>query len=177
MSGVFMSRNSSINCVCVFLFVIFALLSACWPDDSEAVVLKNRWGVGMSNQLKSDIPSISLKFRKTEQFAWSMMFGVSTKDSQGGYGAGLKVYRMLFLEPYLNFYSSLMGALINKKTTTRSERGFQFDGTLGSEFHFQGLHSIGFSFEFGVSVNKIGDEFSIETVGYHFIQAAVHFYI
>ncbi|MBF0360565.1 MAG: hypothetical protein HQK49_06115 [Oligoflexia bacterium] len=161
----------------IFSALFFISICMMWSNDSEAVVLKNRWGVGMSNQLKNDIPSVSLKFRRTEQFAWSMLFGVSTRDSKGGYGAGLKVYRTLFLEPYLNFYSSLLGAFINKKSINRSEKGFQFDGTLGTEFHFQGLHSIGFSFDVGVSVNKIGDEFCIETVGYHFIQAAVHFYI
>ncbi|MBF0314737.1 MAG: hypothetical protein HQK50_18420 [Oligoflexia bacterium] len=139
--------------------------------------LINRLGVGMSNQLMNDITSISLKMQKSEQFAAGILFGLSTSDKKGGYGAGIKLNRILFVEPQLNFYSSVLLGLINKKTATTSDTGFQCDGTLGSEFHFSGLQSLGFSFEFGVSVNKINNDFNIQTTGYHFITAAIHFYL
>ena len=69
-----------------------------------------------------------------------------------------------------------MGALIKEKNGSVDESGFQFDLTFGSEFHFTGLNSLGFSFEFGISMNKM-DTFIVETVGHHFITAGIHFYL
>ena len=47
---------------------------------------------------------------------------------------------------------------------------------MGSEFSFAGLSSLGFSVEFGLSLNKV-DEFVVETVGDNFIVAGAHFYL
>ncbi len=135
-----------------------------------------RLGIGVTQQLKNDLPGISFKLQKSESFAMGGILGLSTSDNNGGYGAGLKFYRNMFEEPQLNFYSAVMGALIKKKSKTTNESGFQFDLTLGSEFSFSGLHSLGFSFEFGISLNKLND-FIVETVGYQFVVAAVHFYL
>ena len=90
---------------------------------------------------------------------------------------GLKVYRNLFDEPQLTFYTSLLAAIIKERTAVGDDEGFQFDLTVGSEFSFAGLHSLGFSFETGISFNKINSEFAIETVGYHFITAGILFYL
>lgn len=135
-----------------------------------------RLGIGVTQQLKNDLPGISFKLQKSESFALGGILGISTSDRQGGYGAGLKIYRNMFQEPQLNFYSAIMGAIIKRKTQTVDESGFQFDFTLGSEFTFAGLQSLGLSFEFGVSLNKL-DDFVVETVGYQFIVAAIHFYL
>jgi hypothetical protein len=48
--------------------------------------------------------------------------------------------------------------------------------TLGTEFSFEGLESIGFSFEFGISINKL-DDVRIQTTGNNFVTAGVHFYL
>ena len=61
--------------------------------------------------------------------------------------------------------------------TEETENGYQVDGTLGSEFSFQGLESLGFSFEFGISFNKYQGESRIQTIGVNFIQSAIHFYL
>jgi hypothetical protein len=69
-----------------------------------------------------------------------------------------------------------MGALLSNKVNQISYSGFQFDLSLGSEFHLTGLNSLGFSFEFGVSAFK-KKEFIFQTLGDNFIVSEVHFYL
>ncbi|MFZ8932727.1 MAG: hypothetical protein ACO20H_02050 [Bacteriovoracaceae bacterium] len=137
----------------------------------------NRLGVGFSNQLVNDIPAISFKLQKNPVVAIGGVLGYSNSDVGGGYGAGLKLHRIIFDEPFLNFYGSILGALIKQQVSkTESYSGFQFDFSFGSEFTFRGIESLGFSVEFGVSVNKLKD-LVIETAGNNFITAGVHFYL
>lgn len=135
-----------------------------------------RLGAGVSNQLMGDLPAVSFKLQRSRSFAFGGLLGMDTAND-GGMGAGLKIYRNFFDEPQLNFYGSLLGAyLSDKRTTGEDQTGFQFDVTLGSEFSFTGLQSLGFAFEFGVSLNKL-DDFVIETVGDSFIVMMAHFYL
>ncbi|OFZ15795.1 MAG: hypothetical protein A2X86_11250 [Bdellovibrionales bacterium GWA2_49_15] len=143
---------------------------------SEARDNVGRMGIGTSNQIATDLPAISFKILNDPTFAIGGLFGVSTSNTGGGYAAGLKIYKIIYDEPQLSFYVSSMGALLKRKSPGNDGSGFQLDFTLGSEFTFQGLESLGFSFEFGASMNKI-DELVIETVGYHFVTAAIHFYL
>ena len=158
----------------ILLFsVLFTNLSAMAQNSMEAY--RTKIGIGMSNQLMSNTASISLKLQKSRGFAISGMAGANTSD-EGGYGVGMKAYRIIFEEPQLNFYSALMGAILSQKTAGKSTSGFQFDLTLGTEFSFSGLNSLGFSLEFGVSAYKL-DDFVLSTVGNNMINAAVHFYL
>ncbi len=137
---------------------------------------RGRLGVGMSNQLNNNFSALSFKLQKGPSFAMGGLLAFNTDSNSGGYGAGIKAYKILFDEPQLNFYASALVALLNQKTASTSNSGFQLDLTLGSEFFFAGLNSLGFSFEFGVSMSKL-DEFTIQTAGYHFITAGIHFYL
>jgi hypothetical protein len=130
----------------------------------------------MTNQLKNSFPAISFKLQKNRSFALGGLMGISTDGTSGGHGVGLKAYRNIFDEPQLNFYLAGMGAIISNKINTTSYSGFQFDLSLGSEFHFTGLNSIGFSFEFGVSAHKT-KEFVFQTLGNNFIVSEIHFYL
>lgn len=142
-----------------------------------AVERPGRLGIGFSNQLKTDLPALSFKIQRSRSFAFGAMLGLSTDDNSGGLGAGVKIYRILFDEPQLNFYTSLLGAFLKDNNgINTSESGFQFDLTLGSEFSFVGLQSLGFSVEFGLSMNKIND-FVVETTAGGLVIAAVHFYL
>lgn len=154
--------------------VLLSLL--CFTQVSQAFDKMHRLGLGMSNQLKNDFPALSFKTQKNRSFAFGGLAGLSTDKNVGGYGVGLKVYRNIFDEPQLNFYFAGMGALLSNKINQTSYSGFQFDLSLGSEFHFTGLNSIGFSFEFGVSASKT-KEFVFQTLGNNFVVSAVHFYL
>lgn len=141
--------------------------------QSYALNLIGRMGIGMSNQLISDISSISFKVHRSRKTAMGAVIGIDANSDSMDYGAGLKIYRLIFDEPHLNFFGSGLIALIN----VDDKSGYQGDLTLGTEFHIPGIESIGFSFEFGVSINKLDDSTHFQTVGYNFIVAGVHFYI
>ena len=159
-------------------FLIFALLLL--PQMLLAADLRGRLGVGMTNQLANDIPAVSLKIQQSKTFAVGGLLGFKSDEDNTLYGAGVKFYRIIFDEPQLNFYFAGLFAsesYLNDKRETQT--GFQIDGTLGSEFHFQGLESLGFSLEFGVSVRKADETggTSFQTLGDNFLKAAVHFYL
>jgi hypothetical protein len=158
------------------LFLLSLLSLSLFPVSSHGFDKMSRLGVGMSNQLQNDFPALSFKTQKNRSFAFGGLAGLSTDENNGGYGVGLKLYRNIFDEPQLNFYMAFMGAILNNKVNTTSYSGFQFDLSLGSEFHFSGLNSIGFSFEFGASAYKKKD-FVFQTLGNNFIVSAIHFYL
>lgn len=157
-----------------FIFVLSSLMLLSF--ESFAFDKVGRLGLGMSNQLKNEFPAFSFKVQKNRSFAFSGLVGFSSDSQNGGYGAGLKVFRNIFDEPQLNFYFAGMGALLSNKINSTSYSGFQFDLSFGSEFHFQGLNSLGFSFEFGATAVK-KQNFSFQTMGNHFITSAIHFYL
>ncbi len=156
----------------LFIFTLFLFINST-PQAMERI---SRLGIGFSNQLKNDLTAVSFKLQKSKSFAFGGLLGYSNKDDGGGHSAALKVYRNIFDEPNLSFYTSVTGGLISKKTNGESNSGFQADVTLGSEFSFAGLQSLGFSLEFGVSFYKL-DSFISETVGNNFLVSAVHFYL
>ena len=167
-----MKRVSSPYLSC--LIALFLLLS--FHKECYASHQRGRLGIGFTNQLITNIPALSFKLQKSPTFALGGFVALSTNESSGGHGAGIKIYRIIFEEPQLNFYGSFLAGLVGKKTGTTSQSGFQFDFNLGSEFHLKGIESIGFNFEFGISLNKL-DKFAIEIRGNHILTAGVHFYL
>lgn len=156
------------------LMVLIVGLALTTP--AQAMERIGRLGLGFTNQMANDIPSISFKLQRSKSFAFGGLFGYSNSDNGGGTSAAIKLYRNFFDEPHLTFFGSLLGGMISRKTNGVSESGFQVDLTLGSEFSFPGLESLGFSVEFGASFNKIND-FVVETVGDSFLVSSVHFYL
>jgi hypothetical protein len=159
---------------------IFILLLALCPTLLMAADLRGRMGIGFSNQLANNLPAISLKIQQSKTFAIGGLVGFKSDQDNTLYGAGLKFYRIIFDEPQLNFY--LAGLLATQNyvdpDTDKTKSGYQVDGTLGTEFHFSGLESIGFSFEFGVSARNTAQGGSgFQTLGDNFLKAAVHFYL
>src|SRR5690606_5929789 len=109
--------------------------------------------------------------------AFGGMLGFKSDKDHSLYGAAVKAYRLIFDEPQLNFYLAGTFAALNFPDGSSTKSGWQFDGTMGSEFHFAGLESLGFSFEFGFSVNDAGNGTTFETLGQNFLKAAIHFYL
>lgn len=158
---------------CLLLIALLPL-----PAQGQAIDRRGRLGIGASNQLKTDRPSVSFKLQQSRSTSLAGLVSVNT-DDQGGFGAGLKIHRHFFEEPHLNFYGALLGAYLSDKrgSSLESVTGFQVDLTLGSEFHFQGLKSLGFHVDFGVSMSKL-DDFVIQTTGENqFFVMGVHFYL
>jgi hypothetical protein len=158
----------------IFLFVLL------FTSQLFAADLRGRMGIGATNQLANNIPAVSLKIQQSKTFALGGLLGFKSDQDNTLYGAGVKFYRIIFDEPQLNFYMAGLFATETFLDTAKDKvkSGYQIDGTLGSEFHFQGLESIGFSFEFGVSARNADSHGStFQTLGDQFVKAAVHFYL
>jgi hypothetical protein len=159
-----------------FLGLALALLSF-ESMANMGVDRRGRLGIGLSNQLQTDAPSFSFKLQQSRSFSLGGLASVNTA-SDGGFGGGLKLHRHFFEEPHLVFYGALLAAYINDKrgSGVESQSGFQADLTLGTEFHFQGLQSVGFHIDFGLTFSKL-DDFTIRTVGSQFLVMGMHFYL
>lgn len=159
--------------------LIAIIMSLFFASSSFAKDLRGRLGLGMSNQYVNGLPALSVKLQKSRSFAFAGMLAVNNDDVNGGHGYGVKFYKLLFDEPQLNFYTALLLALVseNKGVGIEDNSGFQTDLTLGSEFSFAGLESLGFSLEFGFSANSLGEDVVFKTAGYHVLTAGVHFYL
>jgi len=161
----------------IFLVLLISFVSI---HSAKAADLRSRLGIGASNQLANELPAISFKIQRSKTFALGGLFGFNSDQNHTRYGAGVKFYRIVFDEPQMNFYLAGLFATQNYLTTDdKLETGYQVDGTLGSEFHFAGLESIGFSFEFGVSAREVDSETgtSFQSLADQLIKAAVHFYL
>lgn len=149
--------------------------------NAHAIDLRGRLGVGATNQLANDLPALSLKLQQSKSFALGGLLGLKSDQDHTLYGVGIKFYRIIFDEPLLNFYLAGLFATQNywDDQKEKTKTGFQVDATLGSEFHFQGIESLGFSVEFGFSARDVGksEGTSFETLGDNFIKAAIHFYL
>jgi hypothetical protein len=154
------------------LLVLLLTSSSAWALNKSG-----RMGLGLSNQLVNDLPALSLKIQQNRYFAIGGLLAFRSNEDNTLYGAGLRVYRMIFEEDLLNFYMAGTLASLSYEENNKAKSGYQFDGTMGTEFHIQGIESIGFSFEFGISYNKGPEGRSLETLGNNFLKSAVHFYL
>lgn len=159
-----------------FITTLFVLLCGL-SGTAQARERIGRLGVGMSNQFINEIPAVSFKLQRSPVFAFGLLAGLDTEKDDGGVGAGFKIYKILFEEPNLNFYLSAMGAYISDKILGTSYSGFQVDLGAGTEFNFAAVESLGFSVEFGLSMNKLKHDFRFQTMGHSIVVAGVHFYL
>ena len=154
---------------CLACSVLLSSLSA-WAIDR-----RGRLGIGLSNELSLDVPLFSFKLQKSRSFALGGIIGFDTAKETGSSSAGLKLYHNIFQEPQLHFYSAFLGATSKKKSDL--DNNIHFNLTLGREFSFAGLQSLGFSTEVGICFDK-SDELTIKTAGNNtFLIGSVHFYL
>ena len=152
-------------------FLILLLESGAALAESKSGHL----GIGISNQLANQLPAFSCKLQRTANFGFAVLANFSSDKDHGGHGLAVKMMRTIFEEPQLNFYGGLLvGHVTKKENRVNTIQGIQVDGTLGTEFYFSGLTSIGFSFEMGISVVK-RDHLIIKTAGDIFL--AAYFYL
>lgn len=149
-----------------------------FSHQSHALSLMGRLGLGTNNQFVNNMQTISLKVQRTRAVALGAMIGLNSNSDSTNYALGGKVFRIIYDEPQLNFYSSAMLGLFSYQSATDSTlTGYQADVGLGTEFSFQGLESIGFSFEFGLSYSRYNQKNYFQTTGHNIVTSAVHFYL
>jgi hypothetical protein len=159
--------------------IIFTLILVFFtPQSSYAASLIGRLGIGTTNHLVSEMPAISLKLQRNRSTALGGHFGIDSSSKGVGYALGIKGYKYIYEEPQLNFYSALSGSYFTYIDTAEdTASGYQVDATFGAEFSFQGIESVGFSFEFGLGLSEYQNETSLKTIGHNMISSAVHFYL
>ena len=159
-----MKRFTTIACA---LFLTF---------NTYAIERVGRLGVGFSNTVDESATSLSIKVQRSTSFAYGVIFGIDTADD-GGWHGGIRLYRNIFDEPFLTFYTVGSFLLLNQKNPgSDSDSGFQADLGFGTEFSFQGIDSLGLSAEFGVRFKKV-DDLEVSTMGEHILSAGLHFYL
>jgi hypothetical protein len=161
-------RNLSIITI-TLLFISF---------NSNATSLVGRLGIGTANTLPNNMPTLSLKLQRNASTALGGVFGLDSSPDGSLYALGIKAYRLIYDEPQLNFYSAFGATVFTYNDDANDvKQGNQIIGTFGSEFMFQGIESLGFSFEFGMGVQNYEGQTHIKTLGYNMIQSAIHFYL
>lgn len=162
----------------MYKILLVFILVLCNVSKSRAMNLSGRLGLGLSNQVVSGIDALSLKLQRNRASAFGALIGVDSSSDASNYALGLKGYRVIYDEPQLNFYSALTGIFFTYQDPDDStDSGYQAEAALGTEFTFQGLESVGFSFEFGLGLTKHNGATSVKTIGHNVLVSAVHFYL
>lgn len=156
------------------------LLVLCSVQSAFAMNLVGRLGIGYSNQVVTGIDTLSVKLQRNRANGFGALLGVDSSSDASNYALGLKAYRVIYDEPQLNFYSAFSGIFFTYQDPDdldETKNGYQIEGAFGTEFSFQGLESIGFSFEFGLGMNKYNGSANVGTVGHGIMTSAIHFYL
>ncbi|MCB0394793.1 MAG: organic solvent tolerance protein [Bdellovibrionales bacterium] len=142
----------------------------------QAKELTNRLGVGYSNEMSVDLPSIAAQYYPSPELGLSAALGVETGDDLSNFGLLIKVYRIIFPEDHMNFYMGAGAGLLSTKVDDDNESGFELSGFVGGEFFIPGIDSLGFSFEGGIGIVSLSSGVEFRTIGHHPLQAGMIFY-
>ena len=160
------------------LLIIVFTVFFCNVSSLYAMNLAGRLGIELSNQIVTGIDTLSLKLQRNRSTAFGALLGLNSSSDASNYAIGLKGYRVIYDEPQLNFYSAFTGALFTyEDETDDTDSGYQAEAAFGTEFSFQGLESLGFSFEFGLGVVKHEGSTAVRTIGHSVLSSAIHFYL
>jgi hypothetical protein len=150
--------------------------SACAMLPGDEKNLRGRLGLGFTNQIATaadrTIPALSAKYYISRTTAFGLGVGFDTKSHDSAAALGAKFFKNVFLESNLLFYLGCGLAYVN-----HSGSNMQGSVFLGSEFFFNQLPSLGFSFEAGIRGDNTSGTFAIRTTGDSFLTAGIHFYL
>ncbi len=137
--------------------------------------LSNRIGLGYNNSFSNTsfnrlVPAISIKYGVSKDMAVAGLIGLSTVYPSV-MTLGTKVFKNLFYENNLNFYTAFAIAYVKMLNS-----GVELMGLLGAEYFIPGVESLGLSFETGIGANNLNETFEIKTLGFTFLHAGIHFY-
>lgn len=174
-----MSKAKGVDRIFNMKHLILGIVILLGSQNILAASQAGRLGVGMSNHIVSGIQTLSMKLQRNRAEAVGGIFGLNSSEDGSFYALGLKYYRLIYEEPQLNFYSTAAVATFTAKNddTDETQQGYQVDALFGTEFSFQGLESVGFSFEFGLGMYNYQDKTTIGTQNYNMLRSAVHFYL
>ncbi len=169
-----LNRIDLTRCMTLALLLLTTPLTA---TRTHARELQGRLGLGYNAEFENarvdgGIPAISLKYGLNREFAIEGVFATTTGSPRNGVSA-VKLFKNLFFETNLNFYTFLGGGIVAASGTS----GAQFLGGFGAEFFIPGVESLGFSMETGGTLeNLTSGSFALKTMGLSFLNAGMHFY-
>ncbi|MCO5142212.1 MAG: hypothetical protein M9962_03880 [Oligoflexia bacterium] len=155
--------------------LLLLIFSSTSYANSEAKSLTGRLGLGFTQQIATigdaKIPAISAKYYLSRRTAFSVGTGFDTKSGSSTVAVGSKFFNNLHVESNLFFYAGAGLAYV-------SHKGSKIQGSLfiGSEFFFDKVPSVGFSFEAGVRGDSINGSFAIKTIADSIVTGGMHFY-
>ncbi|MCM2278333.1 MAG: hypothetical protein NDJ89_09680 [Oligoflexia bacterium] len=156
-------------------FACIILLASLAPSLTYGKELQGRLGVGYNSEFANSatqrVPGISLKYGLSRDIAIEGIVGVATTSPSNSVTA-VKLFKNVFYETNLNFYFMLGGGILSANSRT----GAEFLGGVGVEFFIPGIESLGFSMETGGSLDNLGGNFVLKTLGVSFLDAGIHFY-
>lgn len=155
--------------LCILSLPLFA------PLTVSAKEMVNRLGIGVKNDTSINIPSLSVTYFPTPEFALTGGLGIDTEKDASRFSFNGGVRRIVFKEDNMNFFMGGELGLINREVVGDKQSGFYLSGLFGGEFFFAGLENLGFSFQGGVGIVSLKDV-RFRTVADAPLQAAVTFY-
>ena len=147
----------------------------------HAKELANRLGVGFRDSVSMDIPSVAAFYYPNSDYGMIGSIGIDTQKNQSKSAIAGAVRRIIFKEEQMNFFGGAQLALLSQEVPNTTVSGFETQSgievaaTVGGEFFFQGLESLGFNFETGVAMANVG-RVRFRTIGDSFLRAGIAFY-
>ena len=156
--------------------IVLGLLIVSLAGVCQAKELTNRLGVGYQNQFSIDLPGVAARYYPNPDLGVSAALGIDTQTDASKFGLLVKVFRIIFKEPNLNFYLGAGAGIISHQVSGTTDSGFELDGYCGVEFFLPGLPSLGFLVESGIGIASINSGVRFRTFGDHPFRAGIMFY-
>ena len=142
---------------------------------AEAKDLNSRLGVGYRNAFPFDMPAVSALYYPSADWGLVGALGVDTEYQNSKFGVQVGLRKVVFKETQMNFFMGSSLAMVSREVNAQTDSGFVLDALVGSEFFLQGLDSLGFSLESGISVSNIS-RVRFRTLADHLLRAGIVFY-
>lgn len=156
----------------VMSFVLVALLTP-WAQAKE---MPQRLGIGIKDNTSQSVPSLAAVYHMSGNLAATAGFGIDTQKDYSALQAHLGIRHVIFHEKQLHFYAGgQVGLVTYENPVDGKKNGFEGALLLGTEFFFEGLENVGWTFETGVAVSSVNNT-RVRTVADHPFKAGIIFY-
>lgn len=169
-------KKSLIYC---FASMVLLLVSA---ESVFAKDLGSRLGVGFKNNNSYELPALAAVYYPNNDIGLTGSVGVDTQKDASKLALNAGIRKILFREDHMNFYFGGQLGLVNYElpktdvpTQSEKQSGFELQALFGGEFFFQGLDSLGFTFEAGAGLSALKDT-RFRTIADHPFRAGIIFY-
>ncbi len=154
------------------------LLGACLPSAASARDLRKRVAIGFNNNFSS-VTSVSFKMglptpKPTHNLQIQALIGFGIHpEEENRFFAGGRALIPILAEDNLNLYAGVGAGYLKLETQGNALRA---QAVLGVEFFFFGLENLGISAEFGLNLDVVQGQISLETTTGTAGSVGAHYY-